>query len=115
LVAEHDVIMKILLDPAARGRRRDPPVVDDGAPALQLVTPARLAAYVERHGWCSDEGGTDEVHQSWEKPGGGVCGTHAVPVADAEVMAWDVESIALGEECSVLRILVELLMPLPRG
>ena len=45
--------------PIARGRRRDPPVIDDAAgPPLRLVTPARLAAYLERRGWTIDEGGT---------------------------------------------------------
>jgi hypothetical protein len=116
LVVEHDAIMKILREPLARHRRSDPPVIDDAAgPPFQLVTPARLAAYLERRGWTIDEGGTDEIHQSWEKPGGGVCSTHAIPVADAEVMAWDVEAVALGEDCSVLAVLVGLLTRVPRG
>jgi len=114
LVEEHDAIEAILWDPAARARRRNPPVVNAGAhQELQLVTPARLAAYLERCGWTIDEGGTDEVHRSWEKPGGGICYTHAIPVADAEVMAWDVESVALGEDCSVLSVLVGLLTLMP--
>jgi hypothetical protein len=114
LVTEHDAIMRLLTDPAARGRRRDPPVVDDGVPPLDLVTPAKLAAYLARRGWTIDEGGTDEVHRRWEKEGGGICVTHAIPAADAEVMAWDVESVALGEDCSTLRILVGLLTQLLR-
>jgi hypothetical protein len=110
LVEEHDALMDILHDAAARGRRRDPPVINASAhKELQLVMPARLATYLERGGWRIDEGGTDDIHRTWEKAGGGVCVTHAIPVADAEVMAWDVESVALGEGCSVLRVVVGLL------
>jgi hypothetical protein len=47
---------------------------------------------------------------TWDGPDGAICFTHAIPVADAEVMAWDVESNALGEDCSVLRVMVGLLV-----
>ena len=116
LVEEHDAIEAVLWDPAARARRRNPPVIAAGAhQELQLATPGRVTAYLEQRGWTIDEGGTDEVHRSWEKPGGGICYTHAIPVADAEVMAWDVESIALGENGSVLSVLVGLLALMPGG
>jgi hypothetical protein len=110
LVEEHDALMDILHDAAARGRRRDPPVINASAhKEFQLVTPARLATYLERGGWTIDEGGTDDIHRTWEKASGEICYTHAIPVADAEVMAWDVASTALGEDCSVLRVVVGLL------
>ena len=110
LVEEHDVVSIILDDPAARGRRRDPPVLGVGGHKnLDLVTPARLTTYLERRGWTIDKHGSDAIHRTWFKPGGGICYTHAIPVADAEVMAWDVETIAHGEDSSVLRVMVGLL------
>ena len=74
LVEEHDAIKAILVDPDARRRRRDPPLMNAGThKELRLVTPTRLVAYLERRGWTIDEGGSDEVDPGLGKPGGGVC------------------------------------------
>ena len=43
--------------------------------------------------------------------GGWICYMHAVLLADAKVMALDVESIALSEDCSVLLAGLLTLMP----
>jgi hypothetical protein len=109
LVEEHDAITRILEDPEARSRHCTHPRVDSGAKVLRLVTPARLAAYLERYGWGFEGPATDETQQGWKKAGGKYCTTRMCAVADAEGMAWDVESVALGEDCSVLRVLVGLL------
>jgi hypothetical protein len=50
---------------------------------------------------------------TWDGPDGAICFTHATPMADAEAMAWDVETIAYGEDSSVLRVLVGLLALAP--
>ena len=52
---------------------------------------------------------------TWDEPDGAICSMHAIPVADAETMAWDAESIAHGEDCSVLRVMVGLLALGPVG
>lgn len=46
---------------------------------------------------------------TWDRPDGAICFPHAIPIADAETMAWDVATIAHGEDSSVLRVLVGLL------
>jgi hypothetical protein len=46
---------------------------------------------------------------TWDGPDGAIWFTHAIPIADAETIAWDVETIAHGEDSSVLRVLVGLL------
>jgi hypothetical protein len=109
LVEDHDAISEVLLDPDANDRRcRGLPPVSSGA-ILLLATPARLTAYLESRGWVRDP----HTAHTWtrlpecsDEPD--TCIVHAAPVAFAEIMAWDVESVAVGEGVSVLRVLAGL-------
>ncbi|UQA61415.1 hypothetical protein [Polyangium aurulentum] len=104
LVAEHDTVTLLV----TRAQRRIDLGVHIVVPEqLQLVTSVRLSAYLQAHGWTIDEAGSDDKHRTWRKSDGRVCYTHAE--GDAEVMAGDVESVALSEGCSMLRVLVGLL------
>jgi hypothetical protein len=62
---------------------------------------------LQARAWTIDEGGSDDTHRTWKKANGAVCYTHGE--GDAEVIAGDVETIALGEECSTLHVLARLL------
>lgn len=105
LVAEHDTIT--LLVGGARSGSDPATAASVSADALRLVTPNRLDNYLRAHGWALDDASSDNVRRTWRKTDGGVCHIHTN--CDAEFMAKDIESVALGENCSVLRVLVRLL------
>jgi len=103
LVAEHDGHAPRREGAAAARSRGSRP----RARAVQARHLGLARTYLQARGWTINEASSDDAHRTWRKSDGGVCYTHAD--GDAEVMAGDVESVAIGEECSVLRVLVGLM------